>query len=110
IGSTYPLDLSYLRRLKRLADDVQAPWVSDHVCWTGVLGVNTHDLLPLPFTEETLSHVVRRVRIVQDVLERPLVLENPSSYVEFRASTLTEGEFLGRMAQEADCGLLLDVN
>ncbi|WP_407284918.1 DUF692 domain-containing protein [Streptomyces sp. BP-8] len=110
IGSTDPLDFGYLRRLKRLADEVRAPWVSDHVCWTGVLGVHTHDLLPLPFTEETLDHVVRRVRIVQDVLERRLVLENPSSYVEFRASTLAEWEFLGRMAEEADCGLLLDVN
>ncbi|MEU1372228.1 DUF692 domain-containing protein [Streptomyces triculaminicus] len=105
-----PLDFGYLRRLKRLADGIRAPWVSDHVCWTGVLGVNTHDLLPLPFTEETLDHVVRRVRVVQDVLERQLVLENPSSYVEFHASTLTEWEFLARMAEEADCGLLLDVN
>ncbi|EST34908.1 DUF692 domain-containing protein [Streptomyces roseochromogenus] len=110
IGSTDPLDFGYLRRLKRLADEVRAPWVSDHVCWTGVLGVHTHDLLPLPFTEETLDHVVRRVRVVQDMLERRLVLENPSSYVEFHASTLAEWEFLGRMAQEADCGLLLDVN
>ncbi|MCF3101280.1 DUF692 domain-containing protein [Streptomyces roseoverticillatus] len=110
IGSTDPLDVGYLRRLKRLADDVDAPWVSDHVCWTGVLGINTHDLLPLPFTEETLAHVTARTRIVQDVLERPLILENPSSYVEFRASTLTEWEFLARLAEEADCGLLLDVN
>ncbi|MCC3775950.1 DUF692 domain-containing protein [Streptomyces sp. UNOB3_S3] len=110
IGSTDPLDLGYLRRLKRLADAVDTPWVSDHVCWTGVLGVHTHDLLPLPFTEESLRHVVRRARTVQEALERPLVLENPSSYVEFRASTLTEWEFLGRLAEEADCGLLLDVN
>ncbi|MFF4738395.1 DUF692 domain-containing protein [Streptomyces sp. NPDC001262] len=110
IGSTDPLDLGYLHRLKRLADEVRAPWVSDHVCWTGVLGVNTHDLLPLPFTEETLRHVVERVRVVQDVLERRLVLENPSSYVEFCESTLSEWEFLGRLAEEADCGLLLDVN
>ncbi|PSJ24309.1 hypothetical protein B7P34_34110 [Streptosporangium nondiastaticum] len=110
IGSTDPLDSGYLRRLKRLADDVDAPWVSDHVCWTGVLGINTHDLLPLPFTEETLAHVTDRARIVQDVLERPLILENPSSYVEFRASTLTEWEFLARLAEEADCGILLDVN
>ncbi|MEU7167191.1 DUF692 domain-containing protein [Streptomyces morookaense] len=110
IGSTDPLDFGYLHRLKRLAEEIRAPWVSDHVCWTGVLGVNTHDLLPLPFTEETLRHVVERVRIVQDVLERPLVLENPSSYVEFRDSTLPEWEFVGRVAEEADCGLLLDVN
>ncbi|GAA0411152.1 DUF692 domain-containing protein [Streptomyces luteireticuli] len=110
IGSTDPLDLGHLRRLKRLADSLDAPWVSDHVCWTGVLGVHTHDLLPLPFTEETLAHVVARIRVVQNELERPLILENPSSYVEFRASALTEWEFLARMAEEADCGLLLDVN
>ncbi|PAU47090.1 hypothetical protein CK936_20815 [Streptomyces albireticuli] len=110
IGSIDPLDRDYLSRLKRLADAVDTPWVSDHVCWTGVLGVHTHDLLPIPFTEEALAHVVRRARTVQDVLERPLVLENPSSYVEFRASTLTEWDFLGRLAEEADCGLLLDVN
>lgn len=110
IGSTDPLDHDHLRRLKRLADEVGAAWVSDHVCWTGVLGVNTHDLLPLPFTEESLAHVIRRIGIVQDVLERRIVLENPSSYVGFRSSTLTEWEFITRMAEEADCGLLLDVN
>ncbi|MFF4607251.1 DUF692 domain-containing protein [Streptomyces sp. NPDC001339] len=110
IGSTDPLDRDYLRSLKQLADAVDAPWVSDHVCWTGVLGVHTHDLLPLPFTEESLRHVIQRARTVQDLLERPLLLENPSSYLQFRASTLTEWEFLSRLADDADCGLLLDVN
>src|SRR5207244_8922923 len=85
IGSTDPLDRDYLHEVKQLADAVDAPWVSDHVCWTGVLGVHTHDLLPLPYTEDSLRHVVRRARIVQDVLERPLILENPSSYLQFRA-------------------------
>jgi hypothetical protein len=110
IGSTDPLDFDYLHKLKRLAKAVGARWVSDHLCWTGVLGKNTHDLLPVPFNEQTLAHVVERIRTVQDVLQRPLVLENPSSYVTFAASTMTECEFLGRMADEADCGLLLDVN
>lgn len=110
IGSTDPLDFDYLRELKDLARRTRAHWVSDHLCWTGVLGRNTHDLLPLPYTEETLAHVVRRIREVSDYLERPLVLENPSSYVEFAASTMPEWEFLARMAEEADCGLLLDVN
>jgi uncharacterized protein (UPF0276 family) len=110
IGSTEPLNFEYLSKLKRLATAVDARWISDHLCWTGVAGINTHDLLPIPFTDETLDHVVRRIRIVQDVLERPLVLENPSSYVTFANSTLSEWEFLARMAQEADCGLLLDVN
>jgi uncharacterized protein (UPF0276 family) len=110
IGSTDPLDRDYLARLRRLADQVRAVWVSDHVCWTGVAGVTTHELLPLPFTEESLAHVVRRIRAVQDVLERPLVLENPSTYAGFTASTMPEAEFLARMAEEADCALLLDVN
>jgi uncharacterized protein len=110
IGSTDPLDFDYLRRLKDLARRTRAHWVSDHLCWTGVLGRNSHDLLPMPYTEAALRHVVERVRAVSDFLERPLVLENPSSYVEFAASTMTEWEFLSRMAEAADCGLLLDVN
>jgi uncharacterized protein (UPF0276 family) len=110
IGSTDPLDLDYVRRVKRIAEEVGAVWISDHVCWTGVLGVNTHDLVAIPFTEESLAHVTERVRIVQDVLERPLVLENPSTYVTYTASSMSEWEFLTRMAEDADCGLLVDVN
>jgi uncharacterized protein (UPF0276 family) len=110
IGSTDPLNFDYLHKLKVLADQVRACWVSDHVCWTGVAGLNAHDLLPIPLNETTLGHVVERIRIVQDVLQRPLVLENPSSYVTFAASTMEEWEFLSHMAEEADCGLLLDVN
>ncbi len=110
IGSTDPLDFDYLTKLKRLADGVKACWVSDHLCWTGVAGRNTHDLLPIPLNEETLAHVVGRIRVVQDFLERPLVLENPSSYATFAASTMPEWEFIARMAEDADCGLLLDVN
>jgi uncharacterized protein (UPF0276 family) len=109
IGSADPLDGDYLARLKRFVGEIEPVWVSDHVCWTGVAGLNTHELVPIPFTEESLAHVVERVRVVQDVLERPLVLENPSSYVTYVASTMTEWEFLSRMAEEADCGLLLDV-
>lgn len=110
IGSTDPLDLDYLARVRRLADGAGAAWVSDHLCWTGVLGVNTHDLLPLPLTEESLRHVARRVRVAQDVLERPLVLENPSTYLGFAESTVPEAEFLARLAEDSGCGLLLDVN
>jgi uncharacterized protein (UPF0276 family) len=110
IGSTEPLDFEYLGKLKRLADATGARWVSDHLCWTGVLGLNSHDLLPVPLNEETLAHVVGRIRTVQDVLERRLTLENPSSYLTFASSTMAEWEFLSRMAAEADCGLLLDVN
>jgi hypothetical protein len=110
IGNTDPLDREYLRKLKELATRVRARWVSDHLCWTGVAGRNTHDLLPMPYTEQALRHTVARVREVSERLERPLVLENPSSYVEFAASSLPEWEFLARLAEEADCGLLLDVN
>jgi uncharacterized protein (UPF0276 family) len=110
IGSSDPLDFDYLAKLKRLAGQVKAVWVSDHLCWTGVLGHNTHDLLPLPLNETTLRYVVGRIRTVQEFLERPLVLENPSSYVSFADDTLREWEFLSAMAAEADCGLLLDVN
>jgi hypothetical protein len=110
IGSTDPLDFEYLRELKRLAARCKAVWLGDHVCWTGVAGRNNHDLLPLPYDESTLAHLVARVRIAQDFLERPLVLENPSSYVTFARSSIPEGEFLARLADEADCALLLDVN
>ncbi len=110
IGSTDALDLEYLRELKRLATRCKAVWLGDHVCWTGVAGRNNHDLLPLPYDEATLAHVVERVRTVQDFLERPLVLENPSSYVTFARSHMAEAEFLARLALEADCALLLDVN
>ncbi|GAA2631619.1 DUF692 domain-containing protein [Actinomadura fulvescens] len=110
IGSTDPLDIGYLRRLRRLAAATGARWVSDHVCWTGVAGVNSHQLLPIPFTEPSLRHLARRIRTVQDVLERPLVLENPSTYAAFAHSTMTEWEFLARLCEESGCRLLLDVN
>jgi uncharacterized protein (UPF0276 family) len=110
IGSSAPLDHDYLRQLKALRERIGARWVSDHLCWTGLASRNTHDLLPLPYTEEALAHVIRRVREAQEVLGAPLVLENPSTYLELEGSTLTEWEFLSALAHEADCGLLLDVN
>ncbi|HEX8720640.1 MAG TPA: DUF692 domain-containing protein [Pyrinomonadaceae bacterium] len=110
VGSTDPLDREYLKGLKALAESVRPAWVSDHLCWTGVAGVNTHDLLPMPLDEESLRHVAARVRQVQDFLGRPLVLENPSTYLEFRESTIPEWEFLSELARETGCGLLLDVN
>jgi uncharacterized protein (UPF0276 family) len=110
IGSSDPLDLDYLRKLKALASRIRARWVSDHLCWTGVLGRNTHDLLPLPYNEATLRHVAGRVRQVQDFLERKIALENPSTYLAFAGSTISEWEFLARLAETADCALLLDVN
>jgi uncharacterized protein (UPF0276 family) len=110
IGSTDPLNREYLAKLKILADELGAVWISDHLCWTGVLGRTTHDLLPMPLNEHTLRHVVARIQDVQQALGRPLVLENPSSYVQFTADTLAECQFIAEMAAQADCGLLLDVN
>jgi len=110
IGSTDPIDFDYLAKVKALAARTGALWVSDHICWTGVLGRNTHDLLPLPYNEESLAHSVERIKVVQDYLDRPLVLENPSTYLEFAESDMEESEFVARLAEEADCGLLLDVN
>ena len=110
IGSSAPLDREYLRELKGLAERVQPRWISDHLCWTGVAGRNTHDLLPLPYTEEAIAHVVERVRTVQDFLGRRILLENVSSYVAFRDSRISEWEFLAEIAARADCLILLDVN
>lgn len=109
IGSTEGLDAEYLARLKRLANRVKPLWVSDHLCWTGVNGRNTHDLLPLPYTEEALDVVCRNILHAQDVLERPLLIENPSSYVAFDAG-MTEWQFLDAMCERTGCFLLLDVN
>ena len=110
IGATDPLNLNYLHKLKDLAEHVQPAWVSDHLCWGSQNGRYAHDLLPMPYTEEALQHVVSRVRQVQDTLKRQIMLENVSSYVEFTASTMPEWEFFAAVAEQADCGILLDVN
>jgi uncharacterized protein len=110
IGSTAPLDREYLRQVKALAARLEPAWISDHLCWTGVSGRNTHDLLPLPYTEEAVENVVERVQTVQDILGQRILLENVSSYVAFRDSRLTEWEFLAEIARRADCLILLDVN
>lgn len=110
IGSTDPLRMDYLSRLKHLADWVKPAWISDHLCYTGINKQNTHDLLPVPYTAEALTHIVDRIKHVQDYLGRAILIENPSSYLEFSDSTMPEWEFLARMAEEADCALLLDVN
>jgi uncharacterized protein (UPF0276 family) len=110
IGTTDPLDRGYLEQLKGLAERVEPAWISDHLCWTGVGGHNAHDLLPLPYTEEALDHVVARVGAVQEHLGRRIALENVSTYLSFASSALPEWEFLGEVASRADCGILLDVN
>lgn len=110
IASTAPLDMDYLGQLKALADRVDPRWVSDHLCWTGVHGVNLHDLLPVPYTEEALNHVCDRIARVQDFLGRRIAIENVSSYIEYAASEMSEWDFVAEMARRADCWLLLDVN
>ena len=110
IGSTDPLDRDYLIALKALADRVNPHWISDHLCWTGIQGKNSHDLLPVPHTEEALAHIVSRVQSIQEFLGRRILLENVSSYVSYNDAELTEWEFLAEIARRADCLILLDVN
>ena len=110
IGTVDPLNSDYLQKLKKLADEIKPAWISDHLCWTGVAHKNSHDLLPVPYTEEALKHIIQRIREVQDYLERPIALENPSTYLEFKHSSMPEAEFIARMAEESGCNLLLDVN
>ena len=110
IGNINGLDMNYLHRLKALEQRIEPMWVSDHLCWTGVHGKNIHDLLPLPYTEEALQVIASNVMQAQEVLRRPLVLENVSSYVEFNASEMTEWEFLSEVCQVTGCYLLLDIN
>ena len=110
IGSTDPLNREYLRDLKQLADRVEPEGISDHLCWTGLAGKNLHDLMPLPYTEETVAHVAARVREVQDFLGRQIMLENVSSYVTFKQSAMSEWAFISAIAEAADCFILLDIN
>lgn len=110
LGSTDPLNRRYLHKLRELARRFEPAWISDHLCWTGVGGRNLHDLIPLPYTEEAIRHVVSRIRRVQETLERPMLIENVSSYMAFADSTMTEWEFISSIAEEADCGILLDIN
>jgi uncharacterized protein (UPF0276 family) len=110
IGSTTKFDQTYLRDLKKLAERIEPAWISDHLCWTGVHGQNIHDLLPLPYTEETVKHVVERIEVVQDYLGRQLLIENVSSYASYIDSNMTEWAFISEIAERADCLLLLDVN
>ncbi|UPG96049.1 DUF692 domain-containing protein [Luteibacter aegosomatissinici] len=109
IGAGDGLDMDYLKQLRRLADRFDPLWVSDHVCWTAVDGIQAHDLLPLPYSDEALDVVSRNVMVAQDVLGRPLVLENPSTYLEFPGS-MSEAEFLAALCKRTGCYLLLDVN
>jgi len=110
IGGTDSLNLDYLRQVKTLAERIEPAWISDHLCWTGVNGINLHDLLPLPYTQEAVQHVADRVKTVQDFLRCRILLENVSSYVTYAHSEMTEWEFLSAVAERADCLILLDIN
>lgn len=109
-GSVERPDRDYLRRLKSLARRTRTPWLTDHLCWGSVDGSFSHDLLPLPYTPEVALHTARNLREAQDFLEVPVAVENLSSYAEFQQSSMTEWEFLSAVVEEADCGILLDVN
>ncbi|CDZ77519.1 hypothetical protein BN59_01802 [Legionella massiliensis] len=110
IGSTDPIDWDYLKQVKSLAERAEPIWISDHLCWTGVKGLNMHDLLPIPYTEEAIKHIVARINEIQDFLGRRILIENVSSYLTFIQSQITEWEFISEIAQRADCYILLDVN
>ncbi|MCW8444438.1 DUF692 domain-containing protein [Fluoribacter gormanii] len=110
LGSTDPLDNNYLKQLKELVTRVEPVWVSDHLCWTGVNGINAHDLLPVPYTREAVHHIVSRIQQVQDFLGRPILIENVSSYLTYKQSEMSEWEFILEIVKQADCYILLDVN
>ena len=109
IGSTDPLDMNYLNSLKSFLDAIDAPWMSDHLCFTMVDHTNLNDLIPIPFSRESAQNVIERVRIVQDVLERPFLLENVTRYMTISAREMSESEFISTIVEQADCGILLDV-
>ncbi len=110
LASVEPLDLAYCQRIKRLAKRVNASWISEHLCFSAALGVYSHDLLPIPYNQETLAHCVQRVLHIQEILGERLLVENVSSYMTFQNSDMSEIEFICALAEQADCGLLIDVN
>jgi uncharacterized protein (UPF0276 family) len=110
IGSTDPIDMQYLQQVKTLANKIKPRWISDHLCWTGVHGKNSHDLLPLPYTEEAIQHVASRIQTIQEFLGQRILIENVSSYITYKQSDLTEWEFIKEICERADCNILLDIN
>jgi len=110
IGSMDPIDKIYIEQVKALAHKIKPHWISDHLCWTGVQGKNIHDLLPLPYTEEAINHIVNRIQQVQDLLGQQILIENVSSYLTYHQSEMTEWFFLKEISERADCFILLDVN
>ena len=109
-GSAEPLNREHLRRLKTLVRRTNTPWLTDHLCWGSVDGRYSHDLLPMPYTFEAAKRTAQKVREARDFLEVPIAVENVSSYAEYHVSEMTEWEFLNEVVEQADCGILLDVN
>lgn len=110
IGSTDPLNNNYLYKLKCLADEVRPEWLSDHLCWTSVRNINSHDLLPLPYNEEAINHLAERIRYVQEYIERPFLIENVSSYLTYNDSCIDEWNFINEISNLSGCKILLDIN
>jgi uncharacterized protein len=110
IGNPDPIAPEYLQALERVIARVEPAWVSDHLCWGALGAAYAHELLPMPYDEQSFAHVAARVALVQDRLKRPLVLENISAYASFAHDTLGECDFLNRLVRETGCRLLLDVN
>ena len=110
IGSNEAPDLHYLAQLKALINDIQPAWVSDHICWTGLHGKTSHDLLPIAYNPETLSQVADKVNRIQDALQQRIVLENPSIYLQFRSASMSEPDFINALTEQTGCRILLDVN
>lgn len=110
IGSTDPIDNDFLQQLKSFNDQYEFEWISDHLCWTGVNNINSHDLLPVPYTEESLKHCANRIETIQNFLAQEIVLENPSSYLEFSSNEYSEKDFLVELTKRSGCKVLLDVN
>ena len=110
IGSTDPFDKEYLNQLKTLVARVEPAWISDHLCWTGIQGVNVHDLLPIPYTREAIKHIVSRITSIQDFLGRPILIENVSSYLTYKQSEMFEWDFIVEIVKQSGCYILLDVN
>ncbi|AMP90997.2 TPA: DUF692 domain-containing protein [Legionella pneumophila] len=110
LGTTDPLDWDYLKQVQELASRIEPAWISDHLCWTGVHGLNTHDLLPVPYTTEAIQHIVSRIQEIQDFLKRPFLIENVSSYLTYKQSEMSEWDFILEIVKQSGCYLLLDVN
>ena len=110
IGSTDPLNWDYLKHLKTLINQIKPQWISDHLCWTGVNNINAHDLLPMPYNDEAITHMVERIKIVQDFLGQRILIENVSSYLTYKNSVMSEWDFYSQVVEEADCLMLLDIN